>query len=237
ADKAVAILKKIEQVQRRNVEVVNLAPLIRVSGRDAAGKAAAAVPALPPNPTRRAVTDEKFHGWLLDLVRDTVDGPAPGLSPIAADNPVLRAYGPGLLANPLFEDFSEEELVAFIRGLKLLTFDPGDVIITEGEPGQSVFILANGRVKVFVRGADGSGVLLGALAEGAFFGEISTLSGRPRTATVTAAAPCDILELDRASLEALGAAHPGGRTVLRASSEARAADPLAARARGARATD
>jgi cAMP-dependent protein kinase regulator len=150
---------------------------------------------------------------------------------------VLRAYGPGLLANPLFEDFSEEELVAFIRGLKLLTFEPGDVIITEGEPGQSVFILANGGVKVFVRGADGGSVLLGALGEGAFFGEISTLSGRPRTATITAAEPCDILELDRAGLDALSAAHPRVRTVLAAFSQARSADPLAARARGARAAD
>ena len=47
--------------------------------------------------------------------------------------PNLRAYGPGLLANPV-QDFSEE-LVAFIQGLKLLTFEPGDVIIS-GRPGR-----------------------------------------------------------------------------------------------------
>jgi CRP-like cAMP-binding protein len=237
ADKAVAILKKIEQVQRRNVEVVNLAPLIRGRGRVTARSTVAAASAAPAAPGRRAVTDDKFHGWLVDLVRDTVEGPAPALAPNAADAPALKAYGPGLLANPMFEDFTEEELLAFIRGLKLLTFDPGDMIITEGEAGQSVFILATGRVKVFVRGADHGSVLLGALGEGAFFGEISTLSGRPRSATITAAAPCDILELDRAGLEALGAAHPRVRAVLKAFSEARSADPLAARARGARASD
>ena len=238
ADKAVAILKKIEQVQKRNVEVVNLAPLIRGQGRRAPRASPAAVPrAALAAPGRRALTDDKFHGWLVDLVRDTVEGPEPALAPNSTETSVLRAYGPGLLANPLFEDFSEEELLAFIRGLKLLTFDPGDVIITEGEQGQSIFILANGRVKVFVRGADGRSVLLGALGEGAFFGEISTLSGRPRSATITAAAPCDILELDRASLDALGAAHPRVRTVLQAFSEARSADPLAARARGTRAAD
>jgi CRP-like cAMP-binding protein len=237
ADKAVAILKKIEQVQRRNVEVVNLAPLIRGRGRGAARSTAAAASAAPAAPGRRAVTDDKFHGWLVDLVRDTVEGPVPALAPSAPDASALKAYGPGLLANPLFEDFSEEELLAFIRGLKLLTFDPGDVIVTEGEPGQSVFILATGRVKVFVRGSDHGSVLLGALGEGAFFGEISTLSGGPRTATITAAAPCEILELDRAGLEALGTAHPRVRAVLKAFSEARSADPLAARARAARASD
>ena len=149
ADKAVAILKKIEQVQRRNVEVVNLAPLLRAEAPPAA-KVAPDVTGLPaPAGRARAVTDDRFHGWLVDLVRDSVGKLQPqthdggrGLqtpeAPSPADAPALRAYGPGLLANPLFEDFSEEELVAFIQGLKLLMFEPGDVIISEGEPGQSV---------------------------------------------------------------------------------------------------
>ena len=78
-------------------------------------------------------------------------------------------------------------------------------------------------------------VLLGALTEGSFFGEISTLSGRPRTATITAAAPCEILELDRAGLDAVSAAHPRVRDVLEAFSAARSSDPEAARARGGQA--
>jgi CRP-like cAMP-binding protein len=236
ADKAVAILKKIEQVQRRNVEVVNLAPLLRAEAAPAP-EAPRLVPA-PAAPTARprAVTDDRFHGWLVDLVRDSVTRLQAAETPAApVDGPTLRAYRPGLLANPLFEDFSEEELLAFIHGLKLLTFEPGDVIITEGEPGQSVFILTTGRVKVFVRGPDHRSVPLGALGEGSFFGEISTLSGRPRTATITAAAACEILELDRASLDAISATHPRVRSVLEAFSAARAADPEAARARGERA--
>ena len=235
ADKAVAILKKIEQVQRRNVEVVNLAPLIRAQEPSARRPRAARARAAPEGARSRPVTDEKFHGWLLDLVRDTVTRPQAPTATLAAEAPALKAYGPGLLANPLFEDFTEEELVAFIRGLKLLTFEPGDVIITEGEAGQSVFILTTGRVKVFVRGPGRASVLLGALTEGSFFGEISTLSGRPRTATITAAAPCEILELDRAGLDAVSAAHPRVRDVLEAFSAARSSDPEAARARGGQA--
>ncbi len=235
ADKAVAILKKIEQVQRRNVEVVNLAPLLRAEAAPAL-EAPRLVPApAAPSARPRAVTDDRFHGWLVDLVRDSVSRLQAAETPAApVDGPALRAYRPGLLANPLFEDFSEEELLAFIHGLKLLTFEPGDVIITEGEPGQSVFILTTGRVKVFVRGPDHSSVPLGALGEGSFFGEISTLSGRPRSATITAAAACEILELDRASLDAISASHPRVRSVLEAFSAARAADPEAARARGER---
>jgi len=80
-------------------------------------------------------------------------------------------------------------------------------------------------------------VALGALGEGSFFGEISTLSGRPRSATITTAAACEILELDRASLDAISVSHPRVRSVLEAFSAARAADPEAARARGERASD
>ncbi|HUG53397.1 MAG TPA: cyclic nucleotide-binding domain-containing protein [Vicinamibacteria bacterium] len=227
ADKAVAILKKIEQVQRRDVEVVNLAPLLR--GERVLETAAA--PPRPPGPRLPAATDDRLHGWLVDLVRDTVAG-GQASTPASPEAARPRAYGPGLLANPLFEDFSEEELLAFIRGLRLLVFEPGDVIVTEGEPGQSVFILTTGRVKVFVRGPDHRDVLLGPLGEGSFFGEISTLSGRPRSATITAAAPCEILELDRETLDGIARTHPRVRSVLEAFSEARRADPEAHRARG-----
>jgi CRP-like cAMP-binding protein len=233
ADKAVAIIKKIEQVQRRNVEVVNLAPLLRSEAP--APPLELTAPRATPASRPRAITDDRFHGWLVDVVRDTVGTPQGAVA--SAPESVrggLMGYGPGLLANPLFEGFSEEELVALIGGLKLLGFDPGDVIVTEGEPGQSVFILSTGEVKVFVRGPDHRSVMVGTLGEGSFFGEISTLSGGPRTATVTAAAPCEILELDRAALEAITATHPRVREVLEAFSAARSADPDVARARGER---
>jgi CRP-like cAMP-binding protein len=95
-----------------------------------------------------------------------------------------------------------------------------------------VFILTTGRVKVFVRGPGHGSAGLGVLGEGSFFGEISTLSGRPRSATITAAATCEILELDRVALDAISASHPRVRKVLEEFSAARSADPEAARARG-----
>jgi hypothetical protein len=201
----------------------------------AAARPDPAVGGAVPAPRPRAITDDRFHGWLVDVVRDTVGSPrSAGTSEAETARAALRAYGPGLLANPLFEGFSEEELVALIGGLKLLSFDPGDVVVTEGESGQGVFILSTGEVKVFVRAPDHRSVMVGTLGEGSFFGEISTLSGRPRTATVTAAAACEILELDRAALDAITATHPRVREVLETFSAARSADPDVARARGGR---
>jgi hypothetical protein len=234
-DKAIAILKKVEKVQRRNVEVVNLAPL---AGAPAAKRTSRRTPARAPaagdGATRaRPLTDDRLHGWLLELVKHTVAPPpsstADALPPEALGS--MRAYGPGLVANPLFEDFTDDELVAFIQGLRLLTFDPGAVVVSEGEAGQSVFILTTGRVKVFVRAPDRRNVLVGTLGEGTFFGEISTLSGNPRSATVVAAEHSEMLELDRAALDRIEQRHPRVRRVLEEYSTARASDPDARRAR------
>jgi CRP-like cAMP-binding protein len=230
-EKAVAILKKIERLQRRHLEEVNLAPSSKRSGAapppPAPPRGSGSVPVVPRTRPRPR-TDDRLHDWLLDTVRHAVARPRTGALPA----PSPRGYGPGLRASPLFEGFGEEELLALIHGLRLLTFAPGDVIVTEGEPGQSLFILAAGTVKVFVRAPGGGDVAVAALGEGSFFGETSTLSGQPRSATVTAASACDLLEIDRAALDRLGAAHPDVRRVLEDYSRRRAADPAAAVARG-----
>ena len=112
------------------------------------------------------------------------------------------------LASPLFSDFSQEELVAVIRGLKLLSFRPGDIIISQGEAGDSLFVLSSGRVRAWVRNGQGRHEQVREMAEGAFFGEISILSGSPRSATITACTACELLELDRKTLDEITRTHP-----------------------------
>jgi CRP-like cAMP-binding protein len=219
-EKAVALLKKVEQLQRRP----------RNAALRPAGPASPAGPAAPSS--RPAQPGNLMREWLIDVVRDTVkrrsavaeralDTPAgPSLTP-----ETLRAYGRGLVASPLFNGLTEDELLALVRGLELRTLEPGDIVLTEGEPGQSVFLVATGRVKVFIRNRSGQDVLLRPLGEGAFFGEISALSGRSRTATVTAAAPCALLELDRSALDTITKAHPRVREILENVYIERAGDP------------
>jgi CRP-like cAMP-binding protein len=236
-EKAIAVLKKIEKIQRRNIEVVNLAPLSRAAQTasapappPAAREASAARTAWSPQ-----ATAEFFEGWLVDVLRDRVGHAGPDEGRAEAERAALagvRGYGPGLLASPLFEDFADDELLAVIRGLRLLTFEAGDIIITEGEPGQSLFVLTTGTVKVFLKDRSGRNVALCPLGEGAFFGEIATLSGRPRSATVTAASRCELLELDKPALDAILKIHPRVRDVLEEHYIARANDPEAAAIRG-----
>lgn len=112
------------------------------------------------------------------------------------------------IPSPLFDDFSRDELLALMRGLELQVFDPGDLIVVQGDAGDSLFIITSGIVKAFVNGGEKRHRQVRTLHEGDFFGEISILRGGRRSATITAATHCELLELDRAALAAIQATHP-----------------------------
>lgn len=118
--------------------------------------------------------------------------------------------------SPLFSDFSEDELLAVISGLNLASFEPGDVIMSEGEPGGSLFVLTEGTVKAFVKDQHGKNHRIRVMGEGTFFGEVSILTGSPRSATIVAATRCELLELDRAALDDISARQPRVHLVLKA---------------------
>jgi cAMP-dependent protein kinase regulator len=119
------------------------------------------------------------------------------------------------IRSPLFSDFSREELLAVIRGLNLLTYEPGEIIMTEGEPGASLLILTTGVVRAYVINSFGSNVQVRMMKEGESFGEISLLTGKPRTATITAATPCELLALDKKTLGEISRDHPRVMQIVR----------------------
>ena len=117
--------------------------------------------------------------------------------------------------SPFFEKLSEESLKALIDQMELEQHAEGSVIITEGEPGSSMYVIASGEVRVYTRGKTGEGPLyLAMLEDGDFFGEVSVLTGKPRTATITASKPSELLRLDKEKLDLLLDGHPEIRQVL-----------------------
>ena len=118
--------------------------------------------------------------------------------------------------SPLFEILSDVEREAIVREMEVETHDEGSVILAEGDPGTSMYVIASGEVKVYTRGAGGTGgsVYLARLGEGDFFGEVSVLTGKPRTATITASQRTELLRLDKEKLDNALAKHPGIRSVL-----------------------
>jgi tetratricopeptide (TPR) repeat protein len=124
--------------------------------------------------------------------------------------------------SPLFEVLTEEERAALIKEMDVETHDEGSVVIAEGDPGSSMYVIASGEVKVYTRGKGGGTVYLAKLGDGEFFGEVSVLSGKPRTATITASQRTELLRLDKDKLDNALAKFPGIRKVLEEFYERRA---------------
>jgi len=118
------------------------------------------------------------------------------------------------VVSPLFADFDENDLLAVIQGLELAAYGPGDILISEGDPGTSLFVITSGDVRAYVKQADGKNKMMREMGEGSFFGEIAVLSGKPRTATVTAKTPVEALILERKTLDEICKTHPSVRTTL-----------------------
>ena len=181
-----------------------------------------AAPVQPPEPPAASGADSSDS-----FVTETVPVPAALAAPrlpvggILEPEPQPGGRETALGVTPLFSDFSAEELQAVIAGLRLRALYPGDILVTEGEPGESLFILTTGAVKAFVRDGEGHNHMVREMNDGSFFGEVSILTARPRTATLVASTRCELLELDRESLDAVGASHPRVLSVLRSFCAAR----------------
>jgi len=127
---------------------------------------------------------------------------------------------------PLFSSFTQDEFNDFTSRMVVHTVKAGTVILQEGGRGNSVYVIANGSVKVYTTLVSGERVELAVLGPSEFFGEISFLTGKPRTATVEAAEDTDILEVDEAKLTDLIARRPNVRDVLQQYSEMRSQGTL-----------
>jgi ABC-type bacteriocin/lantibiotic exporter with double-glycine peptidase domain/CRP-like cAMP-binding protein len=106
-----------------------------------------------------------------------------------------------------------EGLPAGVRQLVVQAFEPvhfefGAVLMREGDPADSYWVLTDGRVRVVRDGADGSEVTLATLGPGATFGEGALLRDAVRTSTVRAATPGSALRLDASVVRALAATQP-----------------------------
>ncbi|HEY3447005.1 MAG TPA: cyclic nucleotide-binding domain-containing protein [Myxococcales bacterium] len=110
---------------------------------------------------------------------------------------------------PLFSDLSREAFIELASACELRRCQPGDVIIEQGTPGVSFFVLTSGTVKVTKKDPQsGAEVVLARMTEGSFFGEMALLSGTPRLASVVAEDEAECLEISAALLASLTKRYP-----------------------------
>lgn len=112
-----------------------------------------------------------------------------------------------------------------LEGARILHFEPESVIVREGDPGDALYVVQEGRVRVQTM-REGTCVFLAALSAGACIGEVALLCGRPRTATVVAEERCTLLCFPRQQIEDVLSMYPKVRKLLEAMVLGRAKDTI-----------
>jgi CRP-like cAMP-binding protein len=91
-----------------------------------------------------------------------------------------------LRTSPIFSHFDEPTRMSLLQRFRTVTIQPGDQVISAGQQGEGLFIIATGKAQVQARDAAGKAVLLATLGPGDVFGEISLVKQRPAMADVIA---------------------------------------------------
>jgi CRP-like cAMP-binding protein len=104
---------------------------------------------------------------------------------------------------PIFSDLGEAEIVVLARLTKRVHFPKDSVVFFENAPGDSLFVIVEGRVRVTILGDDGREIILSLLGPGDFFGELALIDNEPRSATTIAEEDAELLCLSRPDFEAV----------------------------------
>ncbi len=129
-----------------------------------------------------------------------------GLEPLARD---------ALAACRLFSGLEERAMELVANALRVRRFRRGEVIFHAGDPGDSLFIVSAGAVKITVTAEDGAEpAILTTIGPGGFFGELALLDGAPRSATAVAVDAVETLVLRRDAFNGLVDSEVGLRRTL-----------------------
>lgn len=118
---------------------------------------------------------------------------------------------------PLFEGLDEAQQNSLRSKMGQTTLRRGEVLFEEGEPGNRLYIITEGKVKLGHTSMDGRENLLAVLGPGEIIGELTLFDPGPRSTTATAVSPVTLLHLDHADLNAILDTNPTmGKHMLRA---------------------
>ena len=111
---------------------------------------------------------------------------------------MTRVATPSLATIPLFSNMDDEERAAIRALMTERTFQPGAAIMKTDDPDNTLHIIEQGDVEIWLTDTEGEKVVLDVLGPGKFFGELAMLSGATRYASATLSGKVTTLELSRA---------------------------------------
>jgi|MudIll2142460700_1097286.scaffolds.fasta_scaffold16344_2 CRP-like cAMP-binding protein len=110
-----------------------------------------------------------------------------------------------LQATPLFAGLPSDALESLVENLALIHLEPEEILFHEGDPGDALYVIVEGEVSVQAEGPPR--VEMARLGAGSFIGEVALMTDQPRSATVTALGPSELLRIDRHTLGRVLADH------------------------------
>jgi CRP/FNR family transcriptional regulator, cyclic AMP receptor protein len=128
-----------------------------------------------------------------------------------------RPVAESLASIPFFGGLERDVLERVASGMRSRRFRRGEVIFHLGDPGEALFIIVAGEVKISLPSEAGDEAILARLQPGDVFGELALLDGAPRSATATALGVVETVVLPRSSFRQLIAEEPAVRDALLAS--------------------
>jgi CRP-like cAMP-binding protein len=115
----------------------------------------------------------------------------------------------------LFARVDDESLDVCVASLRVRRFRRGETIFHQGDPGDTLFIVESGSVKIVLPSPEGEeGAIIATLGRGDFFGELALLDGAPHSATAVALEPSEALVLRREAFDLLIDTQPTLRRAL-----------------------
>jgi CRP-like cAMP-binding protein len=110
---------------------------------------------------------------------------------------VALAVAERLRRVPLFQQLNEAELERVARAAREKSYPKHSVILFEDDPGDALYVVLRGQVKVVLVGEEGREVILSILKDGDFFGEMALIDDQPRSAHVIATEESQLIVLRR----------------------------------------
>lgn len=162
--------------------------------------------------TVRALEDSELLELSADSMREVVEN-HPRLRDVLFGMYRDRALVNVLSMSPVFQVLPSKDRARLAPRFRLVTLAPGEAAFVEGERGGAIYLVKEGSLEVKAT-IDGEVLTLATLTRHQFFGEVSFLTGVPRTATVHALEPTELLKIEEGELREILRHHPYLKEVL-----------------------
>ncbi len=121
----------------------------------------------------------------------------------------LKSRKEALSRVAMFQSLGESDLEALAGVARQITAERGELIVSQGSAGESLYIVAKGQIRVYLSDETGKEIILGLEGPGAIFGEIAVLDGQPRSASVAAMGRTELLVIEGREFRELLEVHTG----------------------------